>query len=137
MFASATLTIVPSTRSVRTVGADERRARSATRHRLVPSLRSASVVEVGRDLAALHATDPATVHLAAAAWRLAPRVASVERRRLVSHIDQGGVSDDGDAWLQRIGDATVAALELTTWLGPARVTPRFRTPLERELVGGP
>jgi hypothetical protein len=125
MFASVTLTIVPSTRSVRTIGADER-PRLATRRRLVPSLRSASVVEVGRDLAALHATDPATDHLAA-----------VERRRLASQIDHGGVSDDGDAWLRRIGDATVAALELTTWLGPARMTPRFRTALERELVGGP
>ena len=30
-----------------------------------------------------------------------------------------------------------AAGELTTWIGPVRVTPRFRTPLERELVSAP
>jgi hypothetical protein len=35
------------------------------------------------------------------------------------------------------GAAAVAALagSLETWLGTARVTPRFRTPLERELTG--
>jgi hypothetical protein len=35
-------------------------------------------------------------------------------------------------------DATAAieaeAAHLTTWLGPARITPRFRTPLERDLI---
>jgi Winged helix DNA-binding domain len=41
--------------------------------------------------------------------------------------------------LEDVGtDATSAidaeAARLTTWLGPVRVTPRFRTPLERELV---
>ena len=41
--------------------------------------------------------------------------------------------------LEDVGaDATTAieteAARLTTWLGPLRVTPRFRTPLERELV---
>jgi Winged helix DNA-binding domain len=41
--------------------------------------------------------------------------------------------------LEDVGaDATTAieaeAARLTTWLGPVRVTPRFRTPLERELV---
>ena len=35
------------------------------------------------------------------------------------------------------GAVASEARSLTTWLGPARVTPRFRTPLERELVGGP
>ena len=41
--------------------------------------------------------------------------------------------------LEDVGaDATAAveseAARLATWLGPVRVTPRFRTPLERELV---
>jgi DNA glycosylase AlkZ-like len=30
-----------------------------------------------------------------------------------------------------------AAARLTDWLGPVRVTPRFRTPLERELSAEP
>jgi Winged helix DNA-binding domain len=42
-------------------------------------------------------------------------------------------------FLEDAGSAAVAAAEeqaarLAEWLGPARVTPRFRTPLERELV---
>jgi hypothetical protein len=28
-----------------------------------------------------------------------------------------------------------AAERVETWIGPVRVTPRFRTPLERELTG--
>ena len=41
--------------------------------------------------------------------------------------------------LEEVGADAAAAIEteaarLTGWLGPARVTPRFRTPLERELV---
>jgi hypothetical protein len=41
--------------------------------------------------------------------------------------------------LEDVGADATAAIEaeaarLTTWLGPVRVTPRFRTPLERELV---
>ncbi len=43
-------------------------------------------------------------------------------------------------FLEDAGAAAVAAAEeraarLQDWLGPARVTPRFRTPLERELAG--
>jgi hypothetical protein len=38
-------------------------------------------------------------------------IAVVERRKLVGHIEQGGVAEDGEAWLTRVGDATVAALE--------------------------
>jgi hypothetical protein len=36
----------------------------------------------------------------------------------------------------REGNAAVEAeaARLTTWLGPVRITPRFRTPLERELT---
>ena len=30
---------------------------------------------------------------------------------------------------------TAEALRLREWIGPGRVTPRFRTPLERELAG--
>jgi hypothetical protein len=40
--------------------------------------------------------------------------------------------------LEDVGAEAIAAIDaeaarLTAWLGPARVTPRFRTPLEREL----
>ncbi|MER7516991.1 winged helix DNA-binding domain-containing protein [Streptomyces sp. NPDC126499] len=55
----------------RTISPEERRARLALRHRLAPSARAATAEEVAGALVALHATDAATVFLAAGA-RLAP-----------------------------------------------------------------
>lgn len=49
------------------IGARERRNRLATRHHLAPDARAPDVVTATRDLLALHATDPATVHLSARA----------------------------------------------------------------------
>ncbi|MFC4002304.1 winged helix DNA-binding domain-containing protein [Prauserella oleivorans] len=63
----------------RRIAVAERRARLARRHRLAPVDRAASPVEVAESLVALHATDPATVHLAAAARLREPDVAVVER----------------------------------------------------------
>lgn len=53
--------------AVRRVGVEERRARLAVRHHLVPHAQDGDPVAVLHDIAAYHATDPATVHLAAAA----------------------------------------------------------------------
>jgi len=63
----------------RQVGLTERRARLARRHHLAAVCRAAGPVEVARDLVALHATDPATVYLAAAARLQEPRIDLVER----------------------------------------------------------
>jgi hypothetical protein len=41
-----------------------------------------------------------------------------------------------DVGREAAGRVERAAAELTAWLGPVRVTPRFRTPLERELSLG-
>ena len=62
---------------MRRIGVEERRARLGLRHRLAASAR-AGVVEAARDLAGLHATDPATVFLAARARMRDPQVAAVE-----------------------------------------------------------
>ena len=139
-------------RTPRTIDAGERRARLASRHRLVPAARAGDVVDVVRSVVALHATDAASVYLSARARLNAPTVAAVERalyeeralvrllgmrrtmfvvpvnlapivqsacteaiavverRKLVGHIEQGGVAEDGEAWLTRVGDATGAAL---------------------------
>ena len=45
------------------------------------------------------------------------------RERLVSLVRS-------TPWLLEV----LQAARLTDWLGPTRVTPRFRTPLERELI---
>jgi Winged helix DNA-binding domain len=63
---------------VRRLGDDERRARLGVRH-LLAGAGAAGPVEAARAVVALHATDPATVHLSAAARMAAPDVAAVER----------------------------------------------------------
>jgi hypothetical protein len=63
----------------RQISIQERRARLARRHHLAVRSRAGSVVEVADDLVALHATDAATVHLAARARLREPTVAAVER----------------------------------------------------------
>ncbi|SFQ50511.1 Winged helix DNA-binding domain-containing protein [Amycolatopsis arida] len=67
------------TRQIRRVPVAERRARLARRHRLVPGARAERPEDVAESLVALHATDPATVHLSAAARLRDPAVAAVER----------------------------------------------------------
>lgn len=63
---------------IRRIGVDERRARLAVRHHLAPSTRGANLVQVGRDLVALHATDPASVFLSLWARLKKPAVAAIE-----------------------------------------------------------
>lgn len=58
---------------------DQRRARLGRRHHLAREAKAADVVTVARDLVGLHATDPSTVFLAAAARLKAPSVAAVEQ----------------------------------------------------------
>ncbi len=48
---------------MRSIGIEERRARVSRRHHLAGESRSGDVVEIGRDLVALHSTDPASVFL--------------------------------------------------------------------------
>ena len=56
---------------------EQRRARLARRHHL--AVRAGDVVTVARDLAGLHATDPASVYLAAAARLKQPTVEAMDR----------------------------------------------------------
>jgi hypothetical protein len=59
--------------------AAQRRARLGARHLLLPGGRGATVEQVAHALVGLHATDPATVYLAACARLTAPSVGEVER----------------------------------------------------------
>jgi hypothetical protein len=65
--------------TVRRFGAEERRARLARRHHLASGFRAKDVVEIARDLVALHSTDPASVFLGAPARMLDLSVQDVER----------------------------------------------------------
>ena len=57
---------------MRHIDDDERRARLAVRHHLTPSARVTDVRGLAGDLVGLHATDPATIYLAAAARMKTP-----------------------------------------------------------------
>lgn len=76
---------------MRTFDIAERRARLGRRHRLAPDHRAADVIAASDAVVALHATDPATVYLAARARvdGLGPaqvETALYEQRSLVKHL---------------------------------------------------
>ena len=64
---------------MRHIDAHERRARLGLRHRLAPGARADDPAEAAAGVVALHATDPASVFLAAMARMREPAVAAVER----------------------------------------------------------
>ena len=66
---------------VRYIGAAERRARLAVRHRLSGAARAGRPEEVAGTLVALHGTDPATVYLAVGARLADPAVTVAETQR--------------------------------------------------------
>jgi hypothetical protein len=75
---------------VRVIGVEERRARLAVRHRLVPWRRTDDLPSLVEDLVALHSSDPVTVHLSALARMATPSIAAIEaalyeERSLIRH----------------------------------------------------
>ena len=60
------------------IGDEQRRARLGRRHHLATETKARDVVDVARDLVGLHATDPASVFLAAAARMKVPSIAATE-----------------------------------------------------------
>jgi hypothetical protein len=72
------------------IAAEERRARLAERHRLLPRARTDDLPQIADDLVALHSSDPVTVFLSAMARMEHPSIAAVERalyidRSLIRH----------------------------------------------------
>jgi hypothetical protein len=138
---------------VRTISDAERRARLALRHRLVASARADDVTAVAGEICGLHASDPASVFLAARARLREPSVEAIEhalygerslvrilgmrrtmfvvpvdlaavvqasstralvpvqRKLLIKHLEEGGVTADGDAWLRTAMGDTLRALQ--------------------------
>ncbi len=72
------------------IEAEERRARLADRHRLLPRTRTDDLPQIADDLVALHSSDPVTVYLSAMARMAHPSITAVERalytdRSLIRH----------------------------------------------------
>ena len=61
------------------IDAEERRARLAVRHRLLPSTRIDDLPQIADDLVALHSSDPVTVYLSATARMRSPSLAAVDK----------------------------------------------------------
>lgn len=72
------------------IDAEERRARLAERHRLLPRTRTDDLSQIADDLVALHSSDPVTVFLSAMARMASPSIEAVEQalyadRSLIRH----------------------------------------------------
>ena len=72
------------------IDADERRARLAERHRLLPYTRTDELPEIADDLVALHSSDPVTVFLSAMVRMVHPSIEAVDQalyidRSLIRH----------------------------------------------------
>jgi hypothetical protein len=88
---------------VRTIGDDERRARLALRNGLAPHARAADPAALAGALGGVHATDPATVFLAARGRLARPSVQASstralvpgERKRFVGLLESADIADDG------------------------------------------
>lgn len=102
----------------RFVSGDERRARLARRHRLLPDTRTDDVARIADDLVALHSTDPVTVYLSAMARMQHPSVQAVEQALYV--------------------DRTVIrhhAMRRTLWVATPGVVRLMHAAATRKLVG--
>ncbi len=73
------------TKARRKITAQERRARLGARHLLTPAARASTPEAVAEAVLGLHATDPASVYLAAAARLKNPAVADLERALYGDH----------------------------------------------------
>jgi winged helix DNA-binding protein len=98
---------------------DGRRARLALRHHLAPSARARDVAELAGDLAGLHATDPATVVLAARARLESPKLQAIE-----------------DALYVERSIVRILGMRRTMFVVPVELAPVVRASCTRALLPG-
>ena len=103
---------------MRVIGTQERRARLAARHRLLPRLRGDDLPAVVDDLVGLHSSDPVTVYLSAAARLREPSL------RVVS-----------DALYRDRSLIRHHAMRRTLWVATPEVVRRMHASSTRALVG--
>ncbi|MFD0266391.1 winged helix DNA-binding domain-containing protein [Streptomyces sp. NPDC127106] len=114
--ATATTTTTTTATDLPRITAAARRARLVLRHRLAPSLREETAEAVAEALVGLHATDPATVFLAAAARMRAPTAPAIDRS-----LYEAGCASGGPA-LERI-----RCMRRTMFVVPAGLAPAVRS----------
>jgi hypothetical protein len=102
----------------RTITVEERRARLARRHRLLPDERTDDVARIADDLVALHSSDPVTVYLSAMLRMRAPSVEAVER---ALYVDRAVVRHH--------------AMRRTLWVATPDVVRLMHAAATRKLVG--
>jgi hypothetical protein len=100
-------------------GDDQRRARLALRHHLAPAARSDDVVALAGDLAGLHATDPATIVLAAQARMDAAALPALE-----------------DALYERRALVRILGMRRTMFVVPVELAPVVQASTTRGLIPG-
>ena len=103
---------------MRVVTADERRARLARRHRLLPEARVDDVARIADDLVALHSTDPVTVYLSAMVRMRHPSVVAVEQ---ALYVDRAVVRHH--------------AMRRTLWVATPDVVRLMHAAATRKLIG--
>lgn len=104
---------------MRTIGDDERRARLALRHGLARSSRASDVTALAGALVGLHATDPASVFLAARARVAGTSVAAIE-----------------DALYEQRTLVRILGMRRTMFVVPAELVPVVQASSTRALVPG-
>ncbi len=100
------------------ISVEERRARLAERHRLLPRTRTDDLTAIADGMVALHSTDPVTVYLSAMARMVHPSIADIEHalyadRSLIRHH----------------------AMRRTLWVATPEVARQMHAAATRKLVG--
>jgi hypothetical protein len=99
------------------IDTEERRARLAERHRLLPRTRTDDLPQIADDLVALHSSDPVTVFLSAMTRMVHPSIEAVEQ---ALYVDRSLIRHHG--------------MRRTLWVATAQVVRLFHAAATRDLL---